>query len=364
MAEPRPDATSLHVHATPVAVITAAVVIVALRVAAPVLVPILASLLLSYALEPLVAALRGRGVPRVVSAVIVFALLTATAVIATGAARDEVQGFFDSLPSTVAEISRTVVARRSDAGSLVGRLNRAGEEIRQAGLPPAAGTARVHVVSRRFDLRAYLLAAGQSLFATGLDILTIVILTFLLVATGDLYKRKIVSLAGPTFADHKNTLEVLRAIDRQIARYLLVRLLISAIVATATAAAMWSVGLEHPIMWGIIAGVLNVLPYVGPMIAVALIALAGFVQFKTLEMSAATGMLALVIAALEGNLVTPWLTSRAGEVNTVAVLVAALFWGWLWGLWGLLLAVPILMATKAAADHIEQLKPLGELVSK
>jgi len=76
------------------------------------------------------------------------------------------------------------------------------------------------------------------------------------------------------------------------------------------------------------------------------------------------GSLAAVIAALEGNLVTPWLTGRAGELNTVAVFVSVLFWGWLWGLWGLLLAVPVMVSIKAAADRIEPLQPLGELLGR
>jgi predicted PurR-regulated permease PerM len=157
---------------------------------------------------------------------------------------------------------------------------------------------------------------------------------------------------------------ILRAIDRQIERYLQARLLISAIVGTATALAMWLVGLDHFIIWGVIAGVLNVLPYLGPTIAIALITLAAFLQFGTLEMAGIAGGLAMIVAVLEGNLITPWLTSRAGNLNTVAVFVAVLFWGWMWGMWGLLLAVPILVTIKAAADHIDQLKPLGELVSE
>jgi predicted PurR-regulated permease PerM len=70
------------------------------------------------------------------------------------------------------------------------------------------------------------------------------------------------------------------------------------------------------------------------------------------------------VAALEGNLITPWLTSRAGELNTVAVFVAVLFWGWLWDVWGLLIAIPITVAIKAAADHIEPLHPIGELLAR
>jgi predicted PurR-regulated permease PerM len=244
-------------------------------------------------------------------------------------------------------------------------VKRAGDEIRRTTTPRApSGVTRVNVVERRLDLRPYLLATGYRLFIAGIDVLTIVLLTFLLMATGDLFRRKIVALAAHTAPERAMTTDLMRAIDRQIERYLQTRLLISAIVGSATAVAMWAVGLEHPIIWGIVAGVLNVLPYVGPMTAVALIGLAAFLQFKTLETAALAAGLATVIAAVEGNLITPWLTSRAGDLNTVAVFVAVLFWGWMWGMWGLLLAVPILVTAKAVADHVDRLKPFGELVSR
>jgi predicted PurR-regulated permease PerM len=81
-------------------------------------------------------------------------------------------------------------------------------------------------------------------------------------------------------------------------------------------------------------------------------------------MTAAAGAIATAVAILEGNLVSPWLTGRACELNTVAVFVSVLFWGWMWGVWGLLLAIPLMVAIKAAADHVEPLQPLGELLGQ
>src|SRR5581483_10951906 len=122
------------------------------------------------------------------------------------------------------------------------------------------------------------------------------------------------------------------------------------------------VGLSHAIVWGVIAGVLNVLPFIGPTVGVALIAAAAFLQFKAIEPALAAGGVAMAVAALEGNVITPALTSRAGDINTVAVFVSVLFWGWMWGIAGLVLAIPIVVAIKAAADHIEPLQPIGELL--
>ena len=109
-------------------------------------------------------------------------------------------------------------------------------------------------------------------------------------------------------------------------------------------------------------GCSNILPFAGPGLAIALITLAAFLQFKTVELTLAAGGIASLVAFIEGNVLTPWLTSRACALNTVAVFVAALFWGWLWGIWGLLLAIPLMVAIKAAADCIEPLQAIGELL--
>lgn len=142
------------------------------------------------------------------------------------------------------------------------------------------------------------------------------------------------------------------------------RVLISAIVAAGTAVGLWAIGVRDPLVLGLIAGVLNVLPFAGPAAGVALAALVAFLQFHTIGMTAAATGVSGLVAAIEGNLISPWLTGRAGQLNTVAVFVSVLFWGWMWDVWGLLLAIPIMVASKAAADHIEPLQPLGELLGR
>jgi len=147
---------------------------------------------------------------------------------------------------------------------------------------------------------------GRTLLVIGArswQLIAVGLLSLLLLATGDVYKRKIVTICGSSFGDKRLTFDVIRSIDRQIERYLIARLAISAIVAVATGVPLWMLDLEHAGVWGLVAGVLNVLPFIGPTLAVGLIALAGFLQFQTIEMAAAAGGLATVVAALEGNLV-------------------------------------------------------------
>jgi predicted PurR-regulated permease PerM len=112
----------------------------------------------------------------------------------------------------------------------------------------------------------------------------------------------------------------------------------------------------------VLAGVLNVIPYVGPALVVGGAGVAGFLQFGTLTMAGVASGTAVLIATLEGLLITPWLMGRASSMNATAVFIGLSFLGWIWGIWGLLLAVPIMMAVKAICDHVEDLKPIGEML--
>jgi predicted PurR-regulated permease PerM len=112
----------------------------------------------------------------------------------------------------------------------------------------------------------------------------------------------------------------------------------------------------------VLSALLFTVPLVGPSIVCIGAALAGFVQFDSLAMAAAAGGVALAITTLEAYLLTPLLMSRVGEMNAVAIFVGLMFWGWLWGVWGLLLGMPILMVVKSVCDPVDELKPVGELL--
>lgn len=355
----------MTIRAIAIAVLLTSLTIYVLREGAALVAPIFVSLLVSYAIEPLVVLVMRARVSRVGAALLVYLMF---GVIAGSVARQtvkQVDAFLADLPTVVDNARRMWTETASRTPSTLSNVQEAARELGEAvgsdRTPPPAGVQRVQPLST-FRLGDYLAAASASAVVTGTQVAVIGLLSFLMICIGDLYKRKLVMLGGRAFADRRVTVEVIRAIDRQIQRYLIVRLFISAIVAAATSLGLWIAGMSHAIVWGLIAGVLNVLPFIGPTVAVLLITAAAFLQFKTFEPTLLAGGVALTVAALEGNLITPTLTSRAGEINTVAVFVSVLFWGWLWGAPGLLLGVPIMVALKAAADHIEPLQPLGELL--
>ena len=138
----------------------------------------------------------------------------------------------------------------------------------------------------------------------------------------------------------------------------------SIIVGVATWLAFHGVGLSHPAAWGVAAGVFNSIPYFGPVIVAAGTFVVAFVQFGTVSMGAYVSAISLAITSIEGWLLTPWLTSRTAKTNEVAVFVGLIFWSFVWGLWGTLLAVPMLVAVKACCDRIDDLKPFAELLGE
>ena len=157
-------------------------------------------------------------------------------------------------------------------------------------------------------------------------------------------------------------MQILDDINRQIARFLLVRVVTSIVVGVATWIALSLIGLEQAALWGALAGIFNTVPYFGPFIVAFATAVIGFLQFGTVAMAVYVSGVSLVITSLEGWLLTPWLTSKTARTNEVAMFVGLIFWSFVWGVWGTLLAVPMLVAVKAYCDHIEDLKPVGELL--
>jgi predicted PurR-regulated permease PerM len=356
----------MPIRTTAVAVLLASLAIYVLRESASIVAPVFVSLLVAYALEPLVEILMRARLSRVVSALLVYMMLALTAGSLARQTVAQVRAFVADLPATIVAARQTWSDATGHRPSTLTDVERAARELRHAldahQDPASPDVPRVQLVAPRVDVSNYIAAAGVSVAVTTTQVALVGLLSFLMICSGEVYKRKLVTLGGRAFERRRLTLEVIRAIDRQIQRYLVVRVLISAIVAAATTAGLWIVGVSHALVWGVVAGVLNVLPFIGPTCAVAMITAAAFLQFKALEPTLAAAAAAGLVATIEGNLITPTLTSRAGEINTVAVFVSVLFWGWLWGIAGLLLATPIMVAIKAAADHIDPLQPLGELL--
>ena len=341
-----------------------------LQWAKAVFIPLMLGVIFSYALSPLVNWMETKRVPRWLgAAVLLLAIIGATASV-TYSLRDEALKMVDSLPAAAQKFRQTIKGSPAKSDSTLQSVQKAAAQIEQAareGAPPdpvttSRGALRVVVESPRFNVADYLWTGTIGLMTLVGQVTVVVFLTYFLMVSGDTFRRKLVKIAGPSLSIKKITLQALDEITGQIQRYLQVQLFSSAVVGLLTGVALWIVGLENAAVWGIVAGVLNLVPYVGSLMTAVASALVGFLQFGSLNMAFVVGGISLFIHTFIGNLITPWLTSRASRMNPVAVFVGLLAWGWLWGVWGLLLGMPILMIVKSVCDRVDDLKPVGEFL--
>jgi predicted PurR-regulated permease PerM len=158
------------------------------------------------------------------------------------------------------------------------------------------------------------------------------------------------------------TARILDDIGAQVSRYMLIQAVTSLFVGVASGVAFWWIGLEQATIWGIVVGLLDMIPYFGPVVATAGLFTIGFLQFGTVTMGLTLAGISALFMSLEGFVLTPWLTMRTMRINGVALFLGLMFWGWMWGFWGILLAVPMMVMIKSISDHIEDLKPIGELL--
>ena len=204
---------------------------------------------------------------------------------------------------------------------------------------------------------------GTASLIAGMGQLVVVIaLVYFLLVAGDSFRRTLIRISGDSLTKKKITVQILDEIDLQIQRYLLVQIASSALLALLAWVAFAWIGLNNALFWACFGGVLHLIPYAGPTALVLITALVAYVQFDTLQPVAMVVGVTLALVGVIGFLLVPWLTQRVGRINAVIVFVALLFWGWLWGIWGLLLGVPIVMAIKAVCERVEDLRPISEFL--
>ena len=370
---PEPARLLLHmpvdVRSLSLAVLAVLACLFALQLARAVFVPLLLGLALSYALSPVVNQLQRWRVPRALGAAILLMAIGVGAGWTVYSLSDDATALIESLPAATQKVRAAVHAHRGGSESAIDKVQRAAAQLEQAaqeGAPAPTsvprGVTRVSIERGRFDITDYLWTGTLGVAATAGQAVVVMFIAFFMLSSGNSFRRKMVRIAGPTFARRRITVQMLDEITGQIHRYLLVQVLTSVLVGLATGLAFAAVGLEHAVVWGVVAFVLNFIPYLGSIAIAVGAALVAFVQFGTANMALSVAAIALAIHTVSGNLLTPWLTSRAGHLNAVTVFVGVLAFGWLWGVWGLLLGAPILSVVKAVCDRVEDLKPIGELI--
>ena len=358
----------VDVRSLSLAVLATLASVFVLRWASAVFIPVLVGLLFSYALSPMVDWLQARRIPRPLSAaLLVLTILSGFAATAYSLS-DDASKLVGSLPVAVQKLRDTLHAKRGKPANPLLAVQQAASQLQQAAEettgaePLGRGVQRVQIEKPKFHINDYLWNGTLGLLAMLGQVAMVALIAFFLMASGDRFRLKVVKLAGPTFSKKKITLQALNEINDQIQRYLLVQLFTSVVVGVFIWLCFVLIGLENAAVWGIAAGVLNLVPYVGSVIITTGAALVSFLQFGTLGMALLAGGISFAIHFIEGFLLTPWLTSRANRMNPVAIFIGVLAWGWLWGVFGLLLAVPILAVIKAICDRVDALNPIGEFL--
>ena len=395
----------VDVRSVSLAVVAVLASVYALHWAQAVIVPVLLGVMVSYALAPLVDRMESWRLPRAAGAgVVIFAIIGS---LGWGAwsMSDDATALVETLPEVAQKLRQSMRGAKTRVDPLAKvqqaatEIQSAAEESANASAPasaasssgPVPATARsasapralnpgattivttttvrprpeaTHVVVEKeaFNVRDFVWTGTLGLLAFLGQTMVVMLVAFFLLASGNNFRRKMVKLAGPKLSQKRVTIQALDEITGQIQRYLLVQLATSVVVGVLTGLAFWALGLEHAAVWGVVAGVTNLIPYVGAVIVGAGSAVVALLQFGAIDQALLVGGSSFAIHAVVGNLLTPWLTGRASRMSPFAVFVGVLAFGWLWGAVGLILGVPILMVVKTVCDRVDELKPVGEFL--
>ena len=359
----------VDVRSAALTVIAAVALVLFLRYAQAVIIPVVLGTLIFYALDPIVDRLQSLRIPRALGAAAVLLLLSGGITYGMWTLRDDAMAVVEELPAAARRVRAALASGRQRDPGPIDKLQQAAKEIDKAAAaatgPDArdpGGIQRVQVVQ---PVRAsdYLMWGSIGAVALVAQAVMILFLSYFLLVADDLYKRKLVKIV-PTLSKKKITIQILDEIGSLMERFMFVQLLTSVVVAVATSIALWWVGLEQPVIWGLAAGILNSIPYFGPIVVSGGLMIVAYLQFGTVEMALYVAAIALVITTLEGWLMTPTLMGKVASINPAAIFIGILFWSWVWQVWGLILAVPMLMMMKAVCDRIEELQPIGELLGE
>jgi predicted PurR-regulated permease PerM len=370
--EPEPITISAPVNirsAALTAILVLAVVII-LQYAQQVLIPFVLAVLISYMLAPIVTFFARLYIPRVVGSLLAILLFVGGVGIALWSVTDDAIRLVEDLPRAARQVRDTIRQQRlgSDENTLK-KVEEAATELEKTAAEATrtprvpSGVQRVQVVEPAFRAD-YIWWGSMGVVGFASEATMILFLAYFMMASGDLYKRKLVKIAGDTLSRKKVTVQILDDINHQIESFLITLFATSALVAALTSAALWWLGLREWLFWGIVSGVLNTIPYFGPVIVSSALFVVGYLQFGAFAPSLYVAGTAAVITSLEGWLLSPVLMGRAASMNPGAVFVGLLFWSWVWEAWGVILAVPMMMMLKAVCDRVEDLKAVAELIGE
>jgi predicted PurR-regulated permease PerM len=319
------------------------------------LLPLVLALLLSYLLAPLVRALARLRIPPLLGAGIVLVALIGGIGYSVSRLSEPAAGWIEKAPYSLHQLQEKLLPLKKP----IEKVAQASGEIDKLTSPEEPQAKPQTVVVKRSALAEAFFTQGPEFVASAVVML---ILLYFLLAYDGVFLTKIIRIT-PRLGDKKRAVSIMREIEIQISRYLLTITGINICLGIAVGTTVHFLGMRNPIMWGVMVAMLNFVPYLGAVTGIICMTLGAVLSFDSLGHALIIPASYLVIAVLEGNFITPMVLGRSLTLNPVIILIALAFWGWMWGISGMILAVPILATFKIFCDHIEPMAPVAEFMS-
>jgi predicted PurR-regulated permease PerM len=345
-------------------------IVAALYLARGFFVPLLIGILASYTLHPLVDWLQACRIPRSIGAAIVLAALIGGFSWISVSISDDAEALIEKLPAAARKLRNDLSTARAGAPTALQNVQDAAQELQGAAADAGAKTTTSTKAAARTPvppptwLRDYTLAQSALLVTVAAQTPIVLLLTFFLLASGAHFRRKLLQLVGPSLTAKKDAVRILEEIDVQVQRFLLAMLASNVLLGIATWLVFRLLGLDQAEVWGIAAGIFHFVPYLGTALIAFASGVAAFLQFGSLLAALGVAAVYLLVSGIVGFAFMTWLQSRFARVNAAVLFIALLFFGWLWGVWGLLLGAPLVAIAKVVVDRVDSLKPVGELLGR
>jgi predicted PurR-regulated permease PerM len=365
----------IHVHAKGLSlgILATVALIFALQWAERFLVPLLLGIFIAYTLNPLVAFLERWHIKRVIGATLVTVVIVAGLGMMAQRLQGEVLSIIEELPALTHKVTKLITDNSDGSPSTIQQIQKAAAEVEQATANATAGQGvEKRLVARRqvqappgsnFKIMDWVLAGSMGVAAFLSQATMVIFLVFFLLLSGNTFKRKLVKLT-PSLKQKKITVHILEDINTSIQKYMFMLLVTNTLLALLMWVALRAIGLENAGAWAIFSGLAHVMPYFGPLLITAATGTVAFLQFESVRMVLLVAGTSMAVATLVGMVVTTWMTGKFAKMNPAAVFVSLLFWGWLWGMWGLLLGVPVVVVLKVVAERIEGMEVVAELLGE
>ena len=360
---------SIQVKNVALVILTTLTVVFALDWAQSFIITMLLGILLAYALNPFVIQMERIKINRMIGASVVILVLISSLVFAGYALRGQVQSIISILPEAATKLTSSFTVKNGEPLTNIQKIQIAANQVEAATSTAESNITKqkkqvMHVVldEHKFKIGDFLWRGSLGVFGFIGEAITMIFLAYFILLSGDSFKRKLVKITGPSLSSKKITVNILADINHSIQRYMFMLLVTNIIVGIISWAIFRWLNLENAGAWAVAAGFMHVVPYFGPIATATATGMAAYMQFNSILMALIVSGASILIATIVGVFITTWMTGRIARMNSAAVFIALIFFSWLWGLWGMLLGIPVIFIIKVVCEHIEHLQPIAELL--